>query len=170
MFLDWPYSTSALYEPATRPTSTHGTPSTTGTFATTLRGFPLWSMASKLTRPLRLPAPAILRNATLPQRERMAPLGRLLTATNPHSRWLFPGRRAGQPMHSESLAALINHLGVPTTTARTAAIHQHLLEMPAPIVADALGSHPVIAAKITSHTGATWSRYAPSDHARTGDC
>lgn len=36
-------------------------------------------MASKLTRPLRLPAPAIARDAPLPQRERMALLGNLLT-------------------------------------------------------------------------------------------
>jgi hypothetical protein len=27
------------------------------------------------------------------------------TATNPNSRWLFPGRRAGQPMHPETLVA-----------------------------------------------------------------
>ena len=33
-----------------------------------LRGFLLWSMASKLTRPLRLPAPAVVRNSPLPQR------------------------------------------------------------------------------------------------------
>jgi len=130
------------------------------------RGFLLWSMASKLTRPLRLPAPVIVRHAPLPHRERMTLLGQLLnghslplrprvaaviillyaqplsrivrltiddvlrdgdqvllrlgeppspvptpfarlrlawidardnmnTATNPNSRWLFPGRRAG---------------------------------------------------------------------------
>jgi integrase len=43
-----------------------------------LRGFLLWSMASKLTRPLRLPAPAIVGNAPLPHRERMTLLGQLL--------------------------------------------------------------------------------------------
>jgi hypothetical protein len=31
------------------------------------------------------------------------------TATNRHSLWLFPGRRAGQPMHPDALAALVNH-------------------------------------------------------------
>jgi hypothetical protein len=91
------------------------------------------------------------------------------TATNPDSRWLFPGRRAGQPMHPESLASVVNKLGLPTRTARTAAIRQHLLDMPAPLVADALGYHPVTAAKIASHTGASWSRYAAGDHTRTGD-
>ncbi|MGH3847360.1 MAG: hypothetical protein ACRDS0_38960, partial [Pseudonocardiaceae bacterium] len=142
-------------------------------------------MASKLTPPLRLPPPTIARGDPLPQRERMALLGRLLTghdlplrpriagvivllyaqplsrvarltiddvirdqdqvllrlgeppspvptpfaqlllawiserdnmntATNPDSRWLFPGRRAGQPMHPESLAGHLRQLGVPT--------------------------------------------------------
>ena len=77
------------------------------------------------------------------------------TATNPDSRWLFPGRRAGQPMHPESLAGLINKLGVPTRTGRTAAIRQHVLEMPAPVVADALSYHPVTTAKIATHAGAS---------------
>src|SRR5262249_13199550 len=91
------------------------------------------------------------------------------TATNPNSRWLFPGRRAGQPMHPQSLAGLVNKLGVPTSAGRTAAIPQHLLEMPAPVVPDAPSYHPVTTAKIATQIGATWSRYAPGDHTRTGD-
>ncbi|WP_337825184.1 hypothetical protein [Amycolatopsis sp. A1MSW2902] len=96
------------------------------------------------------------------------------TATNPNSRWLFPGRRAGQPMHSESLAALVNDLGVPTTTGRTSAILQHVLDMPAPVVAHALGYHHITATRIATQAGVTWSRYAPGDHSplrrrRTGD-
>jgi hypothetical protein len=205
-----------------------------------LRGFLLWSMASTLTPPLRLPAPVITRNASLPQRERMALLGRLLTdhdlplrpriagvivllyaqplsrvarltidniirdgdqvslrlgeppspvptpfaqllltwinqrdnmntATNPGSRWLFPGRRAGQPMHPESLASHLRKLGVPTGSGRTAAIRQHIMEMPAPVVADALSYHPVTTAKIATQVGVTWSRYSPGDHIRAGD-
>ncbi|WP_199193046.1 hypothetical protein [Amycolatopsis sp. BJA-103] len=86
------------------------------------------------------------------------------TATNPNSRWLFPGRRAGQPMHSDWLAALVNELGIPTTTGRTSAIRQHVLDMPAPVVADALGYHHVTATRIAAQAGATWSRYAPGDH------
>ncbi|SFI64093.1 hypothetical protein [Amycolatopsis regifaucium] len=86
------------------------------------------------------------------------------TATNPNARWLFPGRRAGQPMHPRSLGALVTKLGVPTTTGRTAAIQQHVLTMPAPVVADALGYHPVTTTKIASRAGIAWSRYAPGDH------
>jgi integrase len=44
------------------------------------------------------------------------------TATNRDCRWLFPGRRAGQPMNPDALAALINGLGIPTTAGRAAAI------------------------------------------------
>jgi len=89
------------------------------------------------------------------------------TATNRDSRWLFPGRRAGQPMHPESLAALVNGLGIPTVAGRASAIRQHVLEMPAPVVADALGYHPVTTAKLASQAGGTWSRYAAGDHQRS---
>jgi hypothetical protein len=61
------------------------------------------------------------------------------TATNPASRWLFPGRRTGQPLVSNHLSALLNEVGIPITAARGAAIRQQLLELPAPVVADALG-------------------------------
>ena len=83
------------------------------------------------------------------------------TATNRNSPWLFPGRRAGQPMNPDALAALVNDIGIPTTAGRASAIRQHVLEMPAPVVADALGYHPVTTAKLAAQAAATWSRYAP---------
>jgi len=89
------------------------------------------------------------------------------TATNPHSRWLFPAHRARQPMHPTTLAALIHKLGVPTRTARTAAIRQHPLTMAAAVVADAPSYHPVTTAKIATQIGITWNRHAPTDHTRT---
>ena len=89
------------------------------------------------------------------------------TATNRNSRWLFPGRRAGQPMHSDSLAALVDDLGIPTVAGRASAIRQHVLEMPAPVVADALGYHQVTTAKLAAQAGGTWSRYASGDHLRS---
>jgi hypothetical protein len=89
------------------------------------------------------------------------------TATNRDSRWLFPGRRAGQPLHPFALAELINDLGVPTTASRAAAIRQQVLEMPAPVAADALGYHQVTTARLASEAGGTWSRYAPGNHTRS---
>ena len=89
------------------------------------------------------------------------------TATNRHSRWLFPCRRAGQPMQPDALAALDNDLGIPTVAGRASAIRQHVLEMPAPVVADALGYHQVTTAKLAAQAGGTWSRYASGDHLRS---
>ena len=88
------------------------------------------------------------------------------TATNRNSPWLFPGRRAGQPMNPDDLAALVNDIGIPTTAGRTSAIRQHVLEMPAPVVADALSYHPVTTARLAAQAGGTFSRYAPGDHER----
>lgn len=53
--------------------------------------------------PSPVPAPvADLLDAWIPSRDNMN------TATNHGSRWLFPGRRAGQPLRPETLVALIN--------------------------------------------------------------
>ncbi|MEV6908175.1 hypothetical protein [Amycolatopsis sp. NPDC051071] len=64
-------------------------------------------------------------------------------------------------MHPRSLGPLLTGLGIPITTGRTAAIEHHVLTMPAPVVADALGYHPVTTAKIDTRAGTTWNRYAP---------
>lgn len=96
--------------------------------------------------------------------------GNMNTATNHAARWLFPGRQASQPIHPFALAELINELGVPTTAGRAAAIRQQVLEMPAPVVADALGYHHVTTTRLASEAGGTWSRYAPADHTRTPRC
>ncbi len=88
------------------------------------------------------------------------------TATNRNSPWLFPGRRAGQPMNPDTLAMLVNDIGIPTAPGRTSAIRQHVLELPAPVVADALSYHPVTTARLAAQAGGTFSRYAPGDHHR----
>lgn len=48
------------------------------------------------------------------------------------------------------LAALLNDIGIPTTAGRTAAIRQHVLEMAAPVVAEARSYHRVTTAKLAS--------------------
>ena len=92
--------------------------------------------------------------------------GNMNTATNRNSPWLFPGRRAGQPMNSTALAALVNDIGVPTVAGRASAIRQHVLEMPAPVVADALSYSQDTTARLAAQAGSTFSRYAPGDHKR----
>ena len=88
------------------------------------------------------------------------------TATNRDSAWLFPGRRAGQPMRPDYLARLLNEIGIPTTAGRTSAIRQHVLETPAPVVADALSYSQGTTARLAAQAGATFSHYAPGDHKR----
>ncbi|MFJ3926318.1 hypothetical protein [Streptomyces sp. NPDC090022] len=90
------------------------------------------------------------------------------TATNPASRWLFPGRRAGQPARPDHLPALLNEVGVPAAAARGAALRQQLLELPGPVVADVLGYHDKTTSRLVRETGSgSWSRYAPGDHTRS---
>jgi hypothetical protein len=58
--------------------------------------------------------------------------------TNTTSRWLFPGQRAGQPLHPRMLLPLIHELGIPVQATRVSALRQLVLQAPAPVVADAL--------------------------------
>jgi hypothetical protein len=90
----------------------------------------------------------------------------LQTATNPGARWLFPGRRAGQPLHASHLSQLIRDLGVPALAGRTAALRQLVLQVPAPVVAQALGYHHSTTTRVASEAGTPWSRYASGDHSR----
>ncbi|MFE1383498.1 hypothetical protein ACFW6S_31580 [Streptomyces sp. NPDC058740] len=89
------------------------------------------------------------------------------TATNQASRWLFPGRRAGRPARPDHLSARLGEIGVPVAAARGAAIRQQLLELPAPVVADALGYHDKTTSRLLRESGGTWSRYAAGDHLRS---
>jgi hypothetical protein len=92
--------------------------------------------------------------------------GNMNTATNRNSPWLFPGRKAGQPVNPNALAELVSGIGIPASSGRASAIRQHVLELPAPVVADALSYHPATTAKLAAQAGATFSRYAPGDHKR----
>jgi hypothetical protein len=96
--------------------------------------------------------------------EHLAHRHNMNTATNHESRWLFPGRRAGQPIHPRTLSALVHALGVPVIAGRAAAIRQHVLAMPAPVVATAFGYHHVTTTRLATEAGTTWSSYAPGDH------
>jgi hypothetical protein len=90
----------------------------------------------------------------------------LVTATNPGSTLLFPGRRAGQPMHPTTLRLRLTAAGIPNITGRTAALRQLLLQAPAPVIASMLGYHPTSAERRATAAGATWKNYAPGNYAR----
>jgi len=79
------------------------------------------------------------------------------------SRWLFPGRRPGQPLSYVSLSQGLRDLGVPLRLARVAAIRQLALQAPAPVIAEALGFHHTTTHRQTIHAGGIWNRYAAPD-------
>ncbi|MGH3772588.1 MAG: hypothetical protein ACRDRW_14530 [Pseudonocardiaceae bacterium] len=88
----------------------------------------------------------------------------LTTATNPDARWLFPGRRGGQPMTPEALERRLRQHQIPGVRGRTAAIRQLILQTPAPVVAKMLGYNPDHTTRLVAETGGTWTRYAAGDH------
>lgn len=82
----------------------------------------------------------------------------MTTAANPASRWLFPGRRAGQAMDPGSLRDLLQEIGIPAQSGRTAAIRQLVLQMPPPVVAQALGYHHNSTTRIAAEAGTALER------------
>jgi hypothetical protein len=55
----------------------------------------------------------------------------------------------------------VHAVGIPSIAGRAAAIRQHVLDMPAPIIATALGYHHVTTTRLATEAGTTWSSYAP---------
>ncbi len=90
----------------------------------------------------------------------------LQTATNPGARWLFPGRRAAQPLNVNTLTQLVRDLGIPALAGRTAALRQLVLQVPAPVVAQALGYNHATTTRVATEAGTPWSHYAPGHHSR----
>lgn len=83
---------------------------------------------------------------------------------NHASTWLFPGRQAGQPADYRSIAQQFRDHGLPLRTARIAALRQLVLQVPAPVIADALGFHHTTTTRQHVNAGAPWSHYAGGDH------
>jgi hypothetical protein len=90
----------------------------------------------------------------------------LTTATNAGARWLFPGRRGGQPMTPDSVERRLHLAGIPARNGRTAALRQLVLQAPAPVIATMLGYCHERTAQVAAEAGSPWSRYAPGDHTR----
>jgi hypothetical protein len=91
----------------------------------------------------------------------------LTTATNRGSRWLFPGRRAGQPLHPTSMRLRLQRLEIPNLNGRSRAIRELLLQAPPAVVATMLGYDPQHAEQLAAEAGTTWKHYAAGDHTPT---
>ena len=90
--------------------------------------------------------------------------GNLMTATNPASSWLFPGRRAGQPLQINSMRLRLANLGIPNLPARSRAIRELLRQAPPAVVAGMLHYTSGAAEHIATEYGATWKHYAAGEH------
>lgn len=73
--------------------------------------------------------------------------------------WLFTGRALGRPLCTRRLADHLRALGIPLRLARTAAVRELVLDVPAPVVAHALGFHHTTTHRHNTHAGGTWNRY-----------
>jgi hypothetical protein len=74
-------------------------------------------------------------------------------------RWLFPGRHPGQPLAYKTLHQRLHRLGFPLKQARVSALRELVLQVPAPVIADALGFHQKSTARQVANAGGTWNRY-----------
>lgn len=88
----------------------------------------------------------------------------LMTATNPTSQWLFPGRRAGQPLQINSMRLRLTNLAIPNLPARSRAIRELLRQAPPAVVASMLNYNADTAEQIATEYGATWKHYPAGDH------
>lgn len=91
----------------------------------------------------------------------------MTTATNKNSNWLFPGRRAGQPLHPTSIRLRLSNLGIPNMPGRSRALREMLLQAPPAVVAGMLGYHAGKSEGIAAQAGTTYKHYAAGDHTRT---
>lgn len=82
-----------------------------------------------------------------------------MTATNADARWLFPGRRAGQPLHITSMRLRLSNLNIPNLSNRNRAIRELLRQAPPTIVAGMLGYSARSAEKIATEYGSVWKHY-----------
>jgi hypothetical protein len=87
----------------------------------------------------------------------------LTTATNQHSRLLFPGRRGGQPMATDTIEKRLRAHHIPVLNGRTAALRHLVLQAPAPVIARMLGYTDQQTSRTATAAGSPWSRYAPGD-------
>jgi hypothetical protein len=85
------------------------------------------------------------------------------TAANIEQPWLFAGRNPGQPVNYITLHKMLAEIGVQPRSTRIRTLRQLVHQVPAPVVATALGLHQTTAHRQNINAGGTWSRYAAGD-------
>jgi hypothetical protein len=82
------------------------------------------------------------------------------TLTNAEQRWLFPGRNPGRPVHYKALGKKLEDIGIPPRSTRVGTLRQLVLQVPAPVVATALGFHYTTTERQNRSAAGVWNRYA----------
>jgi hypothetical protein len=80
-------------------------------------------------------------------------------APAPDQRWLLPGRNPGQPLNYITLRKMLADAGITPRSARVRALRQLVLQVPAAVVATALGIHQTTAHRQEVNVGGVWNRY-----------
>lgn len=86
------------------------------------------------------------------------------TAANAATSWLFPGRMPGQPLSLTTMLVKLKGIGIKITPAKNAALMQLAKEVPAPVLARALGYNPTTAVEKARETAADWMPYVGTRH------
>lgn len=76
------------------------------------------------------------------------------------SPWLFPGHLPGRPITASWLGARLGLLGIDARASRRAALLQLGAELPAPVLAEALGITVTTAVDWVRAAGGDWANYA----------
>lgn len=92
-------------------------------------------------------------------REHVARRPNLRTGASGTSPWLFPGTRAGQHLHPDTMMARLRELGVNLLGGRNRAISDLVAEVPPPVVAEALGYSHQVTVKHAEAAAGSWTRY-----------
>ena len=82
----------------------------------------------------------------------------MTTAGQPNSPWLFPGQAPGQHLGAKQLTARLVRVGV-RSPSRQAALNTLVTEIPAPLLAEALGYHPKTVTLRPGELGTDWANY-----------
>ncbi len=73
--------------------------------------------------------------------------------------WLFTGRSPGQHVSYRTMRDHLRALGLPLRLARVGAVRQLIHDVPAPVLAAALGFHHTTTNRQVRNAGGTWNRY-----------
>ena len=84
----------------------------------------------------------------------------LNTASNPTSRFLFPGRSADKHLLPSTLRTAAIQMGIDIMGARSGALRQLVLDCPPTVVAEALGYSHQAMDRHARRAGSPWASYA----------